>query len=31
MVGPKPAGREGMLEKKKLQGENDSDFRGEGD
>ena len=27
MVGPKPVGREGMLEKKKLKRENDRDFR----
>ena len=31
MVGPKPVGREGMLEKKKLKRENDRDFREKGD
>ena len=31
MVGPKPVGREGMMEKKKLKRENDRDFREKGD
>jgi hypothetical protein len=31
MVGPKPVGREGMLEKKKLKRESDRDFREKGD
>ena len=31
MVGPKPVGREGMLEKKKLKREDDRDFREKGD
>ena len=31
MVGPKPVGREGQLEKKKLQRENDRAFRERGD
>ena len=31
MVGPKPVGREGMLEKKKLKRENDRDFREKAD
>jgi len=31
MVGPKPVGREGMLENKKLKRENDRDFREKGD
>ena len=31
MVGPKPVGREGVLEKKKLKRENDRDFREKGD
>jgi len=31
MVGPKPVGREGMLEKKRVKRENDRDFREKGD
>jgi len=31
MVGPRPVGREGMLEKKKLKRENDRNFREKGD